>query len=315
MTDTALITQSLLSRLAPSKVNPLTSLEYWLLSRSAPLDELPGKSADDLSTVFGIKPAVAERIPALLERSRALALATEEFEHKGFWTITGDDDGYPVRLRERLGDQAPAILYGVGDRAILDVDGIGVVGSRDIGPEHAAVARAVAQAALAQRLPVISGGARGVDQQAMSAAFERGGTVAGVLADSLLRTANETSLRHAIAEDRLCLVTPYAPSAPFSAGHAMGRNKVIYALSKAVVVVRSDEGRGGTWSGAVEALKKRITTVYSWVGTGAGPGNAPLVDLGAIPLDEHDDLEIRLREVTAPKRSARTTETIPATLF
>lgn len=36
----------------------------------------------------------------------------------------------------------------------------------------------------------------------------------------------------------------------------MGRNKLVYALSKATVVVASSEGSGGTWAGAVEALEK-----------------------------------------------------------
>lgn len=315
MTNTSLITQSLLSRLARSSVNPLTSLEFWVLSRSAPLEELAGKTSDELCEKFGIKPTVADRIPALLERSRALALATEEFEHKGFWTVTGDHEYYPWRLRERLGDQAPAILYGVGEINLLAVDGIGVVGSRDIGPASREVARNVAHVAASAGLPVISGGARGVDQEAMNAAFRSGGTVVGALADSLLRTANEGSIRHAVAEERLCLITPYAPTAPFSAGNAMGRNKLIYALSRAVVVVRSDQGTGGTWAGATEALKKHYSTVFSWLGDGAGPGNQPLVKLGAVPLEPGDDLSGRIRGVEPITAAGRPVSAVQQSLF
>ena len=310
-----LTVSALLSRLAPSSVSPLTALEYWTLSRSVPLDELAGKSADELSAIFGIKPDIAARIPVLLERRMALAIATEEFEHRGFWVMTGNDPHYPQRLRDRLGDQAPAIIYGVGDRRLLNVDGIGVVGSRDIGPEQASVAQSVARTAAGQQVPVVSGGARGVDQQAMSAAFDYGGTVVGVLADSLLRTANDASIRHAVSEERLCLVTPYSPSAPFSAGNAMGRNKIIYGLSSAVVVVRSDKDSGGTWAGATEAIKKNFTAVYSWVGVGTGPGNGPLVDLGAQRLDESDELATRLFEPHEVNRTAPTRQSTSATLF
>lgn len=310
-----LTVSALLSRLAPASVSPLTSLEYWNLSRSVPLAELAGKSAEELSANLGIKPDVAARIPVLLERSMALAIATEEFEHRGFWVITGNDLHYPQRLRDRLGDQAPAILYGVGDRRLLNVDGIGVVGSRDIGPDQVAVAKSVARTAASQQVPIVSGGARGVDQQAMSAAFEYGGTVVGALADSLLRRANDASIRHAVAEERLCLVTPYNPRAPFSAGNAMGRNKIIYGLSSAVVVVRSDKDSGGTWAGATEALKKNFTTVYSWIGAGAGPGNRPLVDLGAHTLNEADDLAERLFEPRGVERVAPIKQSVPATLF
>ena len=315
MTDTSLITQSLLSRLATSSVKPLSSLEFWILRRSAPLGELPGRTPDELCAKFGISPNVADRIPALLERSRALALATEEFEHKGFWTVTGGDENYPSRLRERLGDQAPAILYGVGDVGLLGTDGVGVVGSRDIGPASQEVARSAARVAANVGVPVISGGARGVDQQAMNAAFEYGGTVVGALADSLLRTASESSTRHAIAEERLCLVTPYSPSAPFSAGNAMGRNKIIYGLSRAVVVVRSDKDSGGTWAGATEALKKRYSTVFSWLGAGAGPGNQPLVELGAVPIESDEELRERLLSAEPVSAAAKSASVIQQPLF
>lgn len=229
MSDNTLTALLLLSRLAPSSVNPLTSLEFWELNRTAPLAELPGKESSELSEMFGISHAIAERIPQLLERGRALALAHEEFAHKGFWTITGDEERYPTRLKDRLGNQAPPILYGVGEIDLLGIDGVGVVGSRDIGAASQEVARNVAKVASAASLPVVSGGARGVDQEAMSASFNYGGTVVGALADSLVRAASDASIRHAIAEGRLCLITPYAPTAPFSAGNAMGRNKIIYA--------------------------------------------------------------------------------------
>jgi hypothetical protein len=74
----------------------------------------------------------------------------------------------------------------------------------------------------------------------------------------------------------------------------MGRNKIIYGLSRVTVVVTSAHGEGGTWTGATEAIKKRYGRVAVWVGPGAGPGNAPLVRAGAAPVDRPDailDLE------------------------
>ena len=65
----------------------------------------------------------------------------------------------------------------------------------------------------------------------MNVALDAGGCVVGVLADALTRTANDPEVRRAVADERLCLATPYAPSAPFSAGNAMGRNKILYALA------------------------------------------------------------------------------------
>jgi predicted Rossmann fold nucleotide-binding protein DprA/Smf involved in DNA uptake len=41
-------------------------------------------------------------------------------------------------------------------------------------------------------------------------------------------------------------VSPYDPSAGFNVGHAMQRNKVIYALADAVLVIRAEFEKGGT---------------------------------------------------------------------
>jgi DNA processing protein len=59
-----------------------------------------------------------------------------------------------------------------------------------------------------------------------------------------------------LMEGQLALVSPYDPDAGFNVGHAMGRNKQIYALADAALVVNADFNKGGTWSGAVEQLDK-----------------------------------------------------------
>ena len=298
MDQNELAAQALTSRNVPSQVKPLTSREFWTLLRLAQPAALVGRDASDIVSELSIAGEEADRICRLLDRSTALALATEALEHKGFWALTGVSEQYPSRLVARLGNAAPALFYGVGDRTIPAGDGIGVVGSRDIPPETADIARAVARFAASHDVPLVSGGARGVDQQAMDAAFERGGTVVGVLADSLERAVSDPSVRRGIASGHVCLVTPYGPSAPFSAGNAMGRNKIVYGLSRAVVVVRSDLDSGGTWAGATEAISKGYSAVYSWTGVGTSAGNAALVRKGAFELATEADIDERL--LTSP---------------
>ena len=65
---------------------------------------------------------------------------------------------------------------------------------------------------------------------------------------------------------------------------------MIYGLSASTVVVASDHGEGGTWKGAVEALRFGLDVVV-WRGEGEGPGNAPLEAAGARALKDIDDLE------------------------
>lgn len=47
-----------------------------------------------------------------------------------------------------------------------------------------------------------------------------------------------------LAEGRLVLVSPYDPSTGFNVGNAMQRNKLIYALADASLVVSSDLDEG-----------------------------------------------------------------------
>lgn len=314
--QTDLVTLALTSRVVPSEVAPLSAKHYWPLTRAVELPWLLGRSASEIATELSVPGEHAERVARLLDRGAALALAMEQLEHTGVWTATGTGERYPKMLRRRLGDTAPPLLHGVGDADLLKTPGVGVVGSRDIAPESAEVARKVARAAVERELPIVSGAARGVDQHAMNAAFEFGGQVVGVLADSLERIVAKPSTRQGVASGQICLVTPYAPKAPFSAGNAMGRNKIIYALSRCVVVVRSEEGNGGTWAGATEALKGRITTVMSWTGAGSANGNRALVELGAGELKAVDQLGERIDAADQePPPPARTPKGDQLSLF
>lgn len=103
-------------------------------------------------------------------------------------------------------------------------------------------------------MQIISGAARGIDSSAMGGALNNGGSVIGVMADSLGRSALAKSNREAFQDGRLVLMSAYDPSAGFNVGHAMQRNKAIYALADAGLVVTSDFNKGGTWVGLLQTL-------------------------------------------------------------
>ena len=118
----------------------------------------------------------------------------------------------------------------------------------------------------------------------MQAALEAGGRAFGALADSLERTARQPDVREFVSDGKLVLLTPYAPDAGFSVGAAMGRNKLIYGLAEFAVVVSSDHQTGGTWAGAVEALKGDWCPVLVRDGHGVPRGNKELLKFGARAL-------------------------------
>lgn len=85
---------------------------------------------------------------------------------------------------------------------------------------------------------------------------------------------------------KLALISPYGPEAGFHPGNAMGRNKYVYCLSRAAVVVHSAREKGGTMSGALENLRNRWVRLWVRSGDGAATGNARLAERGASRLPE-----------------------------
>ena len=139
---------------------------------------------------------------------------------------------------------------------------------------------------------LVSGGARGIDQAAMRGALEAGGRVIGVMADSLEKAAMNRDHREMLMEGQLVLISPYDPGAGFNVGNAMQRNKLIYALSDAALVVNSDLGKGGTWAGAVEQLDKlRMVPVYVRSSGAENKAFAALQQKGALPWPNPTDSE------------------------
>jgi hypothetical protein len=118
----------------------------------------------------------------------------------------------------------------------------------------------------------------------MRGALEVGGPATGILADSLERAALNRGNRTWLLDEQLVLISPYDPSAGFNVGHAMQRNKLIYALADAALVVSADYEKGGTWAGATEQLQKlRFVPVYVRSTEESGRGLQALTKIGARP--------------------------------
>lgn len=227
-------------------------------------------------------PLDAGRLQELLGRGAALSLAIERWNQAGIWILSRSDRGYPSLWRKRLKKSAPPILYGVGNLDRLRLGGLGVVGSRDASDDDLRFAHKLGAQCAAQSVVVVSGGARGVDEQAMMGGLNNGGDSIGVLSHDLMRASTNKKWRSHIRENRLTLVSAASPSSGFNPGLAMARNKLIYSLSHAAVVIATGLENGGTWTGALENLKARWAPLYAR--RNAGQGCAALLSKGAREL-------------------------------
>lgn len=219
----------------------------------------------------------------LLGRGFQLAQAMERWRARAIWVISRADEVYPRRLKARLQEDCPPILYGCGDVALLASGGLAIVGSRDASDDMLDWTGGIGRLAARSGVTVVSGGARGVDDAAVRSALDDGGRGCAMLADSLEKHAISRSHRQAIVDRRFVLVSPYDPAARFNVGHAMGRNKLIYALADGGLVVNSALESGGTWAGAIEQLRTyRWGTLWVRQSDDAAPGNAELLRHGGI---------------------------------
>ncbi|MBP7493663.1 MAG: DNA-protecting protein DprA, partial [Rhodoferax sp.] len=267
---------------------PLAPKEYgelakWLKALALrPSDLLTDAGRVALSSVQEAR-LERQRVEFLLGRGTAMALALERWARGGLWVISRGDEAYPQRLKRRLKNAAPPLLYGAGDKALLDKGGLAIIGSRAASESALSFTRGLGARCANEGLAVVSGGARGVDAAAMQGATEAGGYCIGVLPSDLLKTSVNRQNRIGLQEGRLVLVSPFYPEAGFNAGNAMGRNRYIYTLADHALVINSALRSGGTWQGAIENLKHGWVPLYVRT-PGEGDGNAALVAEGALPF-------------------------------
>src|ERR1043166_8071516 len=313
-----LLTAPLIVGRSDPSLELLTLTEYNRLARllrekqKEPAD-LIGPDAEETvgacAAVFG-----RERLEVLLGRGFLLSQALERWNARAIWVVSRADSNYPRRRKARRKEDAPPVLYGCGDAALLDPGGLAVVGSRHVDDELVSYTENIGKLAAEARRSIISGAAKGIDRAAMHGALQNGGAVSGVMSDSLERGALARDNREPLMDHKLVLISPYDPAAGFNVGHAMQRNKAIYALADAALVVTSDFEKGGTWAGAIEQLEKlHFVPVFVRHGGHAGKGNAALLQHGAIPWPEpHSPAELSeaLSAATAAVTSAPKQETL-----
>ncbi|WP_233008251.1 DNA-processing protein DprA [Rheinheimera faecalis] len=254
-------------------VKPLSNGEWgrfalWLKDKMLSPADLLVANPQPLLTSWNDNRITTERILQLLGRGHSLALAMEKWHRAGLWVVTRSDSEYPKRLKTKLKNDCPPVLFGCGNKELLHSGGLAVVGSRNAVEADLLFTQQLAAKVAAEAITVVSGGARGVDEAAMLGAIKQGGKVVGVMADSLLQSATSAKWRQALMDGQLVLVSPFYPEAGFNAGNAMARNKYIYCLADSALVIHSGP-KGGTLNGAEENLK------HQWVPLWVKPSSDP----------------------------------------
>jgi DNA processing protein len=134
-----LLTAPLVAGRGESSTDLLTLGEYNKLARilrekqKQPAD-LIGPAAQDLLELCA-HPFGRARLDALLGRGFLLSQAVERWNARAIWVLSRADSRYPKRIKSRLKEDAPPLLYGSGETALLEKGGLAVVGSRHVDDE------------------------------------------------------------------------------------------------------------------------------------------------------------------------------------
>jgi DNA processing protein len=210
-----------------------------------------------LARECGSDVGASARSPEVMRRA-ARALQLVEAERLGI--LSSVAAGYPELLRLRLGPEAPPVLFCRGDTSMLDATGIAVVGCRRATPYGLDVAAQIGGAVARAGGCVVSGLARGIDAAAHLAALESGGGTIAVLGCGVdvYYPRENMALQDRIGHAGL-LLSEFLPGDPPRKYRFPHRNRIISALSAAVVVVEAGE-RSGAIRTAEHAMEAGIAT-------------------------------------------------------
>lgn len=246
--------------------------------------ELLNISKEDLASKLHLKNDEVERIDALMSRKVNLAIEIENLSSKGLNITTRAEKNYPGRLKKVLKKKCPPVLYFAGDISLSKLNAMAVVGSRNVDDEGADFAKRLSEKSVISGLVIVSGGAKGVDSIAETAAITHGGKAISIVSDSLAKKVMINANRKAIMDGKLLMISAVNPKATFKGFNAMDRNKYIYAMSDFSTVIASDYNKGGTWNGAIENIKNMWVPLLVRSGSDVPVGNEELIKKGAIKI-------------------------------
>lgn len=113
---------------SPSKdsPNPLTPTEWksfagWLVDKRYTPGSLLSEDGINIIESWTDKKITQERLIALLRRGAQMSLALEKWSRAGIWILTRSDPDYPQKLKNRLGTISPPILFGTGNKQLLNI--------------------------------------------------------------------------------------------------------------------------------------------------------------------------------------------------
>jgi len=211
-------------------------------------------------------------------------------ERTGVRPLSSGDPRYPSALRQLI--DPPPLLFVQGDPGLCEPGGIAMVGTTNPSPRGAAIAGELAARLAATGSTIVSGYARGVDTAAHLGALRAGGRTILVIPTGVFAFQWRPLFRRFAGLDgRTLILSERHPSEGWTAGNAIARNRLIVALSRAVLFVETLARPAAQETfGLARRLGKPVFVVKYRRAPASAAGNATLLRLGAVPITSYADV-------------------------
>jgi len=253
-----------------------------------------------------LKAGLGEKLVKSIQQVKAtcdLEANWENIVRRNIQVTTWEDAGYLERLREL--DQPPPVIYSRGNLMPEDDWAVAIVGTRRMTVYGKQVADEISRSLASQGVTIVSGLARGVDAVAHQAALDAGGRTIAVLGsgvDQIYPPEHEKLAARIITQG--AIVSDYAPGTAPDSANFPPRNRIISALSRAVIVVEAGDSSGALITAAFAAEQGReVFAVPGQIHAPQSQGTNRLIQQGArLLLNPKDVLEV-LNMTQLPEQS------------
>jgi DNA processing protein len=262
-------------------------LSIILKERGLSLSEYFELSPSDREVLFPMQSKEAAAMDFVQQDFPRLAFLAEQLHNEGYRLIPINSPDFPAALKSNLKVKScPPLLYAKGKIELLHEEAVAIVGSRKAGAAALNFTDKVAAKCASEGKVVVSGYAKGVDQQAMDSALAAGGKSIIVLPQGIL-TFQSGFKKHyeAIVNGKLLVISTFFPKAGWEVGLAMARNAYIYGQATEIYAAESDS-KGGTWEGVMDGLKRQRKIYVRQPLKGEKNANDRLIAMGAFAVDQ-----------------------------
>ena len=204
---------------------------------------------------------------------------------------------YPENLR--IINDPPERLYCIGDLNLLGLKSVAVIGSRKYTLYGKIVAQMIGKELAKANIPVVSGLAYGIDSFAHEGTVSLGGKTIAVLGTGIdiIHPVRNAWLYNKIASSGL-IISEYEPGTPGAKYTFPQRNRIISAISEAVVVVEAGLNSGSLITADfANEQGKSIYAVPGNINSQFSVGTNKLIKDGAIPLISISDVTSEIKGI------------------